>query len=308
MGFAAAFQNCTLMARAFWSVSTSHSMPRYPEYVRAIKNAGRGSIANPRGDALEEALLASAVSGTRSCRARVPWLASELSATRLLGALSSFTDDYEGAYPAEFFPEPSTRWVFDALSARYESKRSPLTVPEQFECALGGCLHSAFGAAATLHALTRVLARGRDERALPSLAFSLAERIELGKMIAPFARSDSRGGDPLGDTYHYWAMVMGGLWCADPQHRFGVERIAVEALLRNGSRLMWLIRDRLFGNTLFFGRHVAIDRMGFRHGTSLGLYGEDPFATGRVPSAIHSLYEPAYRRRPKSPACSDAST
>jgi hypothetical protein len=198
--------------------------------------------------------------------------------------------------------------VFDRLRGRYEDTRSPLTIPEQFECALAACYESAFGAAVMLHALSRVLARGRDARALPSFDLSLAERLELGQMIAPFSRADSRGGDPLGDTYHYWAMLSGGLWCADSRYRFRIERIAVESLLRNGSRLMWLIRDRLFKSPLFFGRHVDIDRMGFRHGTSLGLHGEATCVTGLVPSAIHSLYEPAYSRNPERPACSAAST
>jgi len=144
-----------------------------------------------------------------------------------------------------------------------------LSVPEQFAIGLDVCEESAFAAAATLHAVSRMIARARDSRALPELRLSLAQRLARGGAFAAFRDEDSHGGDPLGDTYHYWAMVVGGLWCGEVQRVRSFTSMATAAFLRNGADLMWLVRDRLFGSTLFFGRHKAIDRLGFSHGWAL---------------------------------------
>jgi hypothetical protein len=98
---------------------------------------------------------------------------------------------------------------------------------------------------------------------------SLSERLERSVVFAAFQPEDSRGGDPLGDTYHYWAMLVGGLWCGDPRRARAIDARAVWHLLSSGADLMWLVRDRVFGSTLFFGKHKAIDRLGLRHGAML---------------------------------------
>ncbi len=116
-----------------------------------------------------------------------------------------------------------------------------------------------------LHAALRQLARGRDTRALPSCAMDLATRLRVGANIAPFAPEQSRGGDPLGDAYHYLANLAVGASVIPSKP----ETWWPAPLFACGPELMWLVRQRIFGSTLFFGNHARIDRLGLLHGLSV---------------------------------------
>ena len=97
-----------------------------------------------------------------------------------------------------------------------------------------------FAALAILHAALRHVARGRDYRALPELgSLTLHDRFAMGACIAPFSIYDSQGGDPLGDTYHYWAMAMAGFF---GEVLGSVRGHSVHALFRAAPYLMSLIR------------------------------------------------------------------
>jgi len=259
-----------MVARALWGVSTSPPMPKYPEYVAAVTELKRRAGAfNPPGTELGRALEQMVESRGSIVAAEVPWTTAVVSWSRMIAAVTSFTDDYGGPYPEEFFSRPRSHELMRRILARSRSRGRPLTVAEQFEVGLDVCGESAFGAAATLHAASRMVARGRDVRALPELEMKLCDRLSQGAAFAAFRDEDSLGGDPLGDTYHYWAMVVGGLWCGDIRRVPSLESMATAVFLRSGADLMWLVRDRLFGSTLFFGRHKAIDRLGFSHGWTL---------------------------------------
>ncbi|MBX3247875.1 MAG: hypothetical protein KF901_11905 [Myxococcales bacterium] len=71
----------------------------------------------------------------------------------------------------------------------------------------------------------------------PRFAMSLGERLARGRAIAPFHPDDARGGDPLGDTYHFWANVSAGLYAAGGHDRV-LQRRAVRVSLRAGPVLM----------------------------------------------------------------------
>jgi hypothetical protein len=245
-------------------------MPKYPEYVAAVQELKRRALAyNPRGDDIGTALEDIAATRGSIVAAEFRSAHTVVSWSRMIAAVTSFTDDYAGPYPEEFFSRPHVYEAIRRLTDRSSSVGRPLTVPEQFEIGLDVCEDSAFAASTTLHAASRMIARARDTRALPKLRLTLRERLLRGAAFAAFRDDDSLGGDPLGDTYHYWAMVVGGMWCGDIQRVRSVTSIATAAVLRNGADLMWLIRDRVFGSTLFFGRHKAIDRLGFSHGCAL---------------------------------------
>jgi hypothetical protein len=259
-----------MVVRALWGVSSSPPMPKYPEYVAAVAELERRADAfNPSAAVIGAKLVLLAAEHVAQIDAQLPWHPLEASWPRLIAAITSFTDDYSGPFPVEFFPRARTAALLSRLEARSRCLCRPLTVIEQFELSLDLCSNSAFGAVAVLHAASRLLARGRDNRALPDLALPLRERLERSGLVAAFPPQVSRGGDPLGDTYHYWAMLLGGLWCGAVS-RSHVTRAAATALfLRNGADLMWLVRDRLFGSTLFFGRHKHVDRLGLEHGMAL---------------------------------------
>lgn len=265
----ARYSEGTMVVRALWGVSSSPPMPKYPEYVVAVTELKRRAGAyNPAGLDLGTALRELATSRCSSMAAQFPWRA-RVGWSRMIAAVTSFTDDYRGPYPEEFFSEPHVYETMQRLTQRSSTAGRPLTVTEQFEIGLEVCEASAFAAAATLHAASRMIARARDTRALPQLRLSLRERLVRGTAFAAFREEDSLGGDPLGDTYHYWAMVVGGMWCSELQRARSLASRATATFLRNGADLMWLVRDRIFGSTLFFGRHKEIDRLGFSHGRAL---------------------------------------
>jgi hypothetical protein len=184
----------------------------------------------------------------------------------LAAALISFVDDYEGLFPNEFFPEELVMRLLGDLNG---VRIGAITIPTLLQADALSRAQSFFEAVVAAHAAVRLLARGRDRRAFPRYKGTLQERVLRGASIAPFAPTVSRGGDPLGDTYHYLANLAIGLtflpsqplnWCAAGM--FGI-----------GPELMFTIRERLFGNRLFYGNHARIDRMGLAHGLVLARWG-----------------------------------
>jgi len=115
----------------------------------------------------------------------------------------------------------------------------------------------------------RQLARGRDVRAFAGRTLSLAERCDAGLAIAPFPPSIAQGGDPLGDTYHYFANVIVGVLSSTDRNRRTPGGAAIALLFYAGPVLMHLVRERTFGAKLFYGTHARVDRLGLAHGIAL---------------------------------------
>jgi len=246
-------------AIALHAVSTSPAMPRWPEYVRWVEaDLPLRARCNPPGGELRRSMRASPCAG----------LGAHVSATDLLTVLTSFVDDYAVEPPRQLFEVERSLELLEALRPLKD-----LTAPEQLALAIetgGGPL---LPAVLSLHTVTRVLARGRDTRLHDRFALSLDERLERGRAILPFDPVDARGGDPLGDTYHFWANVAAGVFSA-AGGRSEVRRHAVGALLLAGPALMSRVREGLFGNRLFFGNHARVDRLGLSIGYTLGRAGE----------------------------------
>lgn len=238
-------------------------MPRYEEYLAAIDEQRPALVPHrERGEELTNAVFRLA-QGT-SCHV------DSVAAFDLLAALSSFTDDYALEPPRELFAVD----VAASILARIRHARC-LFLVEQLEVALScaqGCL---FEALLGLHTATRVLARGRDTRLRPSFRLSLEERLSRGEAIAPFHPDDALGGDPLGDTYHFWANVAGGVYAACPTNP-RASRVLVGGMLYAGPWLMHSVRETLFGSALFCGTHARIDRMGLSLGRRFGRGGGSP--------------------------------
>lgn len=154
--------------------------------------------------------LTDLVARSRRCDGtRLTWSAQPVLPARVVAALASFVDDYEGAYPSELFPEPE---VISLLQDFRERPPASLTAASQLECALA-VTSDPFSAVVLLHATLRLLARGRDFRAYPNTRpMSVSERLAVGACVAPFRPDESFGGDPLGDAYHYWAMLTAGMF------------------------------------------------------------------------------------------------
>jgi len=252
------------LARASWAVASSSTMPRWQEWMRQ-ENARRrsGRRTNPARAKLEAAVLRVVARHGESASQALPWCESAPPSRRLVAALVSFVDDYEGAMPAEMLPQRETRAL--RLALRERAGGGVLTVDEQLDVALQACDGRIFAAAVLLHAVTRQVARDRDARALGALGWE--ERIIDAAWIAPFPRSVAGPGDAPGDTYHYWANFTAGLHAA---LRETAVTHGVRAMFLAGPVAMKLVRGGLFGATLFAGAHARCDWMGLRHGTVVG--------------------------------------
>lgn len=216
---------------------------------------------------LERVLDAHAPSGDPR---ELPWgPRGPLRIRRSVPALLSFVDDHGGPFPRELFPPAEMRRTAAAIQARHDADSEPLTVDVQLGEALALTRGRLLAATVLLHAVTRQLARGRDGRACPGLYPTLEDRLQAGTAIAPFAPEISLGSDPLGDTYHYWAMVAAGVHHVLARRDGWIAPGLMLGLFYLGPKLMRLVRQELFGRTLFFGDHLHVDRLGLWHGLSL---------------------------------------
>ena len=89
----------------------------------------------------------------------------------------------------------------------------------------------------------------------------------MGAAIVAFEEEIARGGDAMGDTYHYWASFAAGMHTA--LARGVVAKRAMRAAFRVGPELMSAIRGGLFARPLFCGNHAELDRLGLAQGTEL---------------------------------------
>jgi hypothetical protein len=231
---------------AFHAVATSPPMPGYARYVDAVK-AQHHPGTQPRSAEMLDGLLRLAP--------RFPAVVGPIRSRRLAAALVSFTDDHQDPFPAEAFDDRAVRALIDGMTG-------PETVLSLLERTRAPTF---LDAVLVVHAALRQLARGRDGRALPSCRLTLDERLAIGRCVLPFAPEESRGGDPLGDAYHYAANLAAGLAAAsDPRAAW------LAPLFAAGPELMWGVRQEAFGSVLFFGNHASIDRMALRHGLRVG--------------------------------------
>lgn len=262
----------TMVAKALWSVSSSPPMPGYHEYVRFIEACAPGWMRNPAShEALVDLQRVVEAHGEPAPRVDVlPWASRRTLLRRSVAALVSFVDDYQGPIPAEFFPERELARVLQALDARCQAVGRALLLGEQMRIALECTNGHVFGAVILLHAASRIVARGRDRRACPSLDFPLDERLRRGQALAGFSLPPGEPFDPPGDTYHYWATFAAGLHGCLARRRSLAVPAAVQGLFRLGPTLMSAVRGGIFGRALFCGPHRTVDGMGLLHGQSIG--------------------------------------
>ncbi len=196
-------RDLSLAARSFVAVATSPAMPRWPAYRERVE-ADRARA--PR----EVVERAADLEGLCAALGARPLRVSG-SPVRIVSALVSFADDHDAPLPSEALPRGSALALLTQLEGHAASGAPPLSVAEQLALALE-VEPDAWTALLALHLATRQLARERDVRALGEEARrGLERRCRAGCSIAGFPATLSRGGDPLGDTYHYWANVAAGV-------------------------------------------------------------------------------------------------
>ncbi|HBQ15511.1 MAG TPA: hypothetical protein DEF51_31785 [Myxococcales bacterium] len=234
---------------AMVSVATSPVMPDWRAY-RSLVEANRP----PPREVESPSTLSTVLTGPA-----IP----PRSASRLVASLVSFVDDHVEPVPEELFPPATSRFLEEVAQAA----RRGMVLDRRDQLAIArSSASSPFEALAICHAGIRQLARGRDTRALGG-PIGLGWRCATGRAIAAFPEAWSRGGDPLGDTYHYWANVIAGVCAATLG---GLRGRCIARLFHAGPVLMTAVRERTFRRRLFYGNHAAIDRLGLRHGLALG--------------------------------------
>ena len=236
--------------RSFVAVATSPAMQDWQAYREKVERE-RGLGAEPAPPKAADLLR---VIGERPL---IP-----PSTTPLVGSLVSFLDDYSAPFPGECFPAAEAAALFHELGVA----RGHSMTPSALLAASLEVTDDALQALLACHLATRQLARGRDARAFGGSGMSLDKRCEIGRAVAPFPDQLAQGGDPLGDTYHYFANVIAGIAAAlDP-----VAGPLIAGLFYAGPDLMQKVRERTFRRPLFFGNHARVDRCGLAHGLAIG--------------------------------------
>jgi hypothetical protein len=247
-----ALVDARLTVVAFAAVASSREMPDWRAYRRHVEAGRADGAEGTTGVAALRAVLGESAPRVASPPARV------------VAALVSFTDDHEQPVPFDVLPRAETRALLDAL-ASYVGP--PLAPPGQLAIARR-IAADPWTALLACHLATRQLARGRDTRALgDDVPVAVEARCRIGACIAAFPAALSEGGDPLGDTYHYWANVIAGVTAAS---HGGWRGRGVERLFRAGPYLMRVVREGLFRSRLFYGDHRHVDHLGLTHGLALG--------------------------------------
>lgn len=243
----------TRVARSFVAVATSRPMPHWSEYKTIIE------------DGLATTMRSSAAFADLADIASHHDIHVRGSVADLISALVSFADDHNASIPQEFFPREQTLQFMLAVSDA-SLRGAWLGTRDQLALALE-IANDLWTALLVCHLGIRQLARGRDTRVFGRMAsWSVEERCRRGRSVAAFEDGISNGGDPMGDTYHYWANVLAGV--ASATLGAGKGR-AMYGLFHNGPRLMLWIRERTFRSTLFYGTHANVDRLGLKHGVEL---------------------------------------
>ncbi|MBL8021375.1 MAG: hypothetical protein JNM27_17015 [Leptospirales bacterium] len=253
-----------LFLKAIHAVSTSHPMPRYEEYrARDAQLTLNATLFNPKDADLLLQYLQDLPQLDLS--QRLVWTSSPVSSRRLASYIISFVDDYRGSAPEEFFPWDRLSLLFAALA----NGDTPMPLPFQLRLALHHADQNLLSALVLIHSASRIIARGRDYRILPvPLHFSLEARLLFAARFAPFDSEISQGGDILGDTYHYWAMLLAGFFFWSPA-TFSL--IPYRPLFMLAPDLMRIVRQGIFRSYLFNGNHKTIDKLGLRHGRIIGI-------------------------------------
>lgn len=258
--------NVSMLARALFAVASSETMPDWQTYRTEVERARCRTYSSDQVPArmLDQLKKVIPRSDQAGCL-RLTWSGHEpVLPARLTAALTSFVDDYMGAFPSEFFPEGEVNVLLEDVRDR---EPVSLAIPGQLAVAVA-VTGNVFSAVVLLHATFRLLARGRDWRAYPAMTpMSIAERLRVGASVAPFRPDESPDGDPLGDTYHYWAMVTAGMF--RPLIASSTGRGLFGGLFWSAPWLMSGVRRGIFRRTLFYGNHAAIDRLGLSHGEQL---------------------------------------
>lgn len=242
------------LGASFHAVATSPVMPGWVEYRARVERE------RPLTAVFEEVTW-QALAEVLGARPLVPIGPPDA----IIGTLVSFTDDHGATLPdlaclgveAERLIESIRRHGLHTLSP-------PKVLGLALEIAEDG-----FRALMVCHLAVRQLARGRDVRAFGGRTLSLADRCDAGRAVAPFPPWIAQGGDPLGDTYHYFANVIAGVLSSTARVRRAPVGAAIALLFYSGPVLMHLVRERAFGARLFYGTHARVDRLGLAHGIAL---------------------------------------
>lgn len=247
-----ALHRVRFVAASFHAVATSPAMPGWATYQARVER--ERSLTS----AFEEPTLDGLVEAAGERALKVP-----SDAAAVIGSLVSFADDHFVELPERCFPSAEALALIERLRGCAPHSITPARL---LGLAVGETV-DAFGALCACHLATRQLARGRDARAFGASSLSLHERCDAGLAIAPFPPSIACGGDPLGDTYHYFANVIAGVVSASDGP---VRGACIAGLFYLGPTLMSLVRERAFGSRLFYGNHARVDRLGLAHGIALG--------------------------------------
>lgn len=239
---------------SFHAVATSPVMPGWVEYRARVERE------RPLTTVFEEVTW-QALADVLGARPLVSIGPSDA----IIGTLVSFTDDHGAKLPNLACLGVEAEQLIDRIQGHMPHSLCPSKI-------LGLALENTedgFRALMVCHLAVRHLARGRDGRAFGKHPPSLPDRCDVGLAIAPFPPLIAQGGDPLGDTYHYFANVIAGVLSLSARGLRTPSGAAIALLFYSGPVLMHLVRERTFGAKLFYGTHAKVDRLGLAHGVAL---------------------------------------
>jgi len=161
---------------------------------------------------------------TRMSLSVVPGSSKIISKSRFEAAFGAFADQYGTGYASEFFLPEMSRGFVDQVMQKAEAIGRPLSLPEQFDIALEISHGNVFAGVLSAHFGARAISRNMDKIISPRLQFSLSDYDKWKfKSVADLKKINEERGKTegvldVGDVYHFWGGVAGGLLTSTINH------------------------------------------------------------------------------------------
>lgn len=237
---------------------------------------------NPRGEVLAAEVIDQAYkalsekSYTKEDLLTIPWASrrglqeTKIKPSRLAASIIAFSDVQGKRTVDEYFPVGEMQTFLADVQSHASENGKPLTIPEQFAVALQITDNNPVAASLLAHSAYRAVARGKETKISPDLAFSREKVLDIARSTADFHTVNSPSRDPLGDTYHWWASFCAGLGFTLSKEEFPIQSRLYTTAFYHEATLTTFVRKTVLRRTNISNHHKDVDRQGLQVGITVG--------------------------------------